>query len=54
MTNFLIYFHLMISRGSSVSILTRLRAGLPGRNVFFFAAATRSTLGPTQSLIQWL
>jgi hypothetical protein len=49
------------SRDSSVSIVTRLRAGRLGFNsrqwkwwiFFLFATASRSTAGRTQPLIQW-
>jgi len=40
--------------GSSVSRVTRLRAGQPGFNFFHFITATRLALGPTQRPIQWL
>jgi len=53
----------LVSRGahcrysSSVSILTRLRAGRSAfgsrQRIFFFADASRPTLGPTQPPIQW-
>jgi hypothetical protein len=49
-----------VSQGSSDSIVTRLRAGLPDLNSrqekcfsFLFAAASRPALGLTQSSIQW-
>jgi hypothetical protein len=47
------------SRGSSVSIVTRLRDGRPGfesqqsHGFFFLATASRPALGPTQPPIQW-
>jgi hypothetical protein len=48
--------------GSSVSILTRLRAGRPRfdsqvvqwRDVFLFATASRPVVGPTQPPTQWV
>jgi hypothetical protein len=48
----------VMSRNSSVSIVTRLRAGRPGfgfrrgRDVVLFATAFRPTLGPIQPLVQ--
>jgi hypothetical protein len=48
------------SRGSSVSIVTRLRTERPGFNsqqgkkFFLLTTASRPTLGPTQPLIQWV
>jgi len=48
------------SRGSSVSIVTRLRAGRPGFSspkgqwrYLFFATASGPALGPTQPRFQW-
>jgi hypothetical protein len=46
--------------GRSVSIETRLRAGLPrfdsweGQGIFLFPARSRPALGPTQLPIQWI
>jgi len=53
---------LLHSRGSSVTIGTRLRAGQSGfnsrqgqlRDFFLFAAASRPALDPNQPLTQWL
>jgi hypothetical protein len=53
---------MMSSRGSSVSIVTRLRAGRAGfdswqgqlRDVFNFAIASRPDLGPTQRPNEWI
>jgi hypothetical protein len=47
-------------RGSSVSSVTRLRAGrpgldsLPGQECLLIATASRPVLGPTQPYIQWV
>jgi hypothetical protein len=48
------------SRGSSASIVTRLRAGQwgfdswQGQRSFLFATASRPILGPTQPPMQWI
>jgi hypothetical protein len=48
------------SRGSSASIVTRLRAGLPdsipgrGRDSFLIVTASKPALGPTKPPIQWV
>jgi len=51
----------MDSRGSSVNIKTRLRAGRLGFNSrqgqwrnFFLVTASRPALGPTQPPVQWV
>jgi hypothetical protein len=50
----------IVSRGSSVSIVTDLRTGCPELNFryeqgyFIFATAFRPALGPTQPPIQWV
>jgi hypothetical protein len=51
-----------MSRGSSVGIVTRLRAGRPGLeslqgqswDIFLFATAFRPALGPTKPPTQWV
>jgi len=43
------FIHMTRTRDSSVSIVTRLRAGRPG-----FATVSRPVLGPTQPPTKWL
>jgi len=59
-SNIIPSLHLGRSRDSSVSIVTKLRAGRPdfdsryGQGIFLFATVSRLTLSPIQPSIQWV
>jgi len=51
---FIFKIYVFISRGSSVCIVTRLRAGPAGAGIFLHSTASRAALGPTQPSVKWV